>query len=144
VTNVRILDPPHEPLPENESFDFITTFDVIHDSTHPADLISAIRKSLTPDGTWLCADVIGMPTFADNPKSNPIAPLAYCFSVMVCMSAALSVPGGAGLGTLGFHEQTARTTTARAGDPSSRLGPVLRPRRERARGHGRSRSPRPR
>jgi hypothetical protein len=88
---------------------------VVHDSTHPAELISAIRKSLTPDGTWLCADVKGMPSFAENMKSNPIAPLAYCFSVMVCMSAALSVPGGAGLGTLGFHEQKAREMTAAAG-----------------------------
>ena len=31
------------------------------------------------------------------------------------MSAALSVPGGAGLGTLGFHEQKAREMTASAG-----------------------------
>ena len=115
VTNVQILDPTHAPLPEDESFDFITTFDVVHDSTHPAELISAIKKSLTPDGTWLCADVKGMPSFAENMKSNPIAPLAYCFSVMVCMSAALSVPGGAGLGTLGFHEQKAREMTAAAG-----------------------------
>lgn len=115
VENVRILDPTHEPLPEDASFAFITTFDVVHDSTHPAELIGAIRRSLRDDGTWLCADVKGMPTFADNLKSNPIAPLAYCFSVMVCMSAALSVPGGAGLGTLGFHEQKAREMTAAAG-----------------------------
>jgi len=115
LDNVRILDPTHEPLPEDGSLDFITTFDVIHDSTHPDELIAAIRASLKPDGTWLCADVKGLPTFGENLKENPIAPLAYCFSVTVCMSAALSVPGGAGLGTLGFHEQKAREMTAAAG-----------------------------
>lgn len=115
VGNVQILDPTHDPLPEDGSFDLITTFDVIHDSTHPAELIAAIRKSLTEDGTWLCADIKGKPTFAENLRDNPIAPLAYAFSVMVCMSAALSVPGGAGLGTLGFHAEKAREMTRAAG-----------------------------
>ncbi|MEN8159332.1 MAG: class I SAM-dependent methyltransferase [Myxococcota bacterium] len=115
VGNVRIVDPTHEPLPEDGSLGLITTFDVIHDSTHPVELIAAIRRSLPADGTWLCADVKGKPTFAENLNENPIAPLAYAFSVMVCMSAALSLPGGAGLGTLGFHEQKAREMTGAGG-----------------------------
>ena len=115
LTNVEILDAAHKPLPEDGSFEFITTFDVIHDSTHPAELIDAIRASLTEDGTWLCADIKGKSTFAENLTDNPIAPLAYCFSVLVCMSAALSVPGGAGLGTLGFHAEKAREMTAERG-----------------------------
>jgi 2-polyprenyl-3-methyl-5-hydroxy-6-metoxy-1,4-benzoquinol methylase len=115
VTNVEIVDPTHDPLPEDGSFDFITTFDVIHDATHPAELITAISSSLPADGTWLCADIKGKPTFAENLKENPIAPIGYAFSLMVCMSAALSLPDGAGLGTLGFHEQKAREMTADAG-----------------------------
>lgn len=115
VRNVKLHNPVDHPLPEDGSVDFITTFDVIHDSTHPERLIEAIRASLTPDGTWLCADIQGKPTFAENMKENPIATLAYSFSVMVCMSAGLSVPDGAGLGTLGFHEEKARQMTAAAG-----------------------------
>ncbi len=115
VNNVRLCNPLTEPLPEDASFDFITTFDVIHDSTHPEDLISAIRKSLRDNGTWLCADAKGMPTFAENLKDNPMATLAYSFSVTVCMSAGLSTPDGAGLGTLGFHEQKARQMTENLG-----------------------------
>ena len=115
IHNVRLHNAIDNPLPEDESFDLITTFDVVHDSTHPAQLIHAIRKSLKHDGTWLCADIQGRPTFAENLKDNPMATLAYSFSVMVCMSAGLSVPGGAGLGTLGFHEQKAREMTADAG-----------------------------
>lgn len=113
--NVRLHNAIDNPLPEDASFDFITTFDVVHDSTHPAQLIGAIRQSLKDDGTWLCADIQGRPTFAENLKDNPMATIAYSFSVLVCMSAGLSVPGGAGLGTLGFHEQKAREMTAGAG-----------------------------
>ncbi|MDX1382057.1 MAG: class I SAM-dependent methyltransferase [Thermoanaerobaculia bacterium] len=115
VDNVQIVDPTHDPLPEDGSFELITTFDVIHDSTHPAQLIAAIRKSLPEDGTWLCADIKGKPTFAENLRDNPIAPIGYAFSILICMSAALSLPDGAGLGTLGFHEQKAREMTAEQG-----------------------------
>lgn len=115
VKNISLHNPVDRPLPGDASFDLITTFDVIHDSTHPAQLIEAIRASLKDDGTWLCADVKGFPSFAENLKDNPMAPLAYSFSVLVCMSAGLSTPDGAGLGTLGFHEQKARTMTAELG-----------------------------
>ena len=113
--NIRLHNAIDNPLPEDQSFDFITTFDVVHDSTHPAQLIHAIRQSLKNDGTWLCADIQGRPTFAENLKDNPMATIAYSFSVMVCMSAGLSVPDGAGLGTLGFHEQKAREMASDAG-----------------------------
>ena len=115
LTNITLLNPEEQGLTEDESFDLITTFDVIHDSTHPDQLISAIRASLKPDGTWLCADIKGQPTFAENLKHNNMATLAYSFSVLVCMSASLSVPDGAGLGTLGFHEQKAREMTQELG-----------------------------
>jgi hypothetical protein len=41
--------------------------------------------------------------------------LLYGFSVAACMSSALSEPGGAGLGTLGFNSEVARQMTATAG-----------------------------
>lgn len=124
IDNVQLHNPADTPLPGDGSFDFITTFDVVHDTTHPAQLIDAIRKSLKDDGTWLCADVQGRPTFAENLKDNPMATLAYSFSVMVCMSSGLSVPGGAGLGTLGFHEQKAREMTGEAGFTRFRTLPM--------------------
>ena len=39
----------------------------------------------------------------------------YAFSVLICMSSGLSEPGGAGLGTVGFHEEMARQMTREAG-----------------------------
>jgi ubiquinone/menaquinone biosynthesis C-methylase UbiE len=115
ISNVTLANPIDHPLSEDGTFDFITTFDVVHDSTHPDQLLNAIRKSLKADGTWLCADIKGRSSFAENLKDNPMAAMAYSFSVMVCMSAGLSVAGGAGLGTLGFHEQKAREMSTTAG-----------------------------
>jgi len=52
---------------------------------------------------------------AVNLTDNPLAPLMYGFSVLCCMSSAMSEPGGAGLGTLGFPEPVARRMVGEAG-----------------------------
>ena len=77
--------------------------------------MQAIRKAIKRDGTWLIADVHGQPTFEQNLKDNPLAPVMYGFSVLYCMSSALSEPGGLGLGTLGLPEPVARKMTAGPG-----------------------------
>ncbi|MGE5211803.1 MAG: class I SAM-dependent methyltransferase [Acidobacteriota bacterium] len=113
--NVRFVDPRDEPLPADHSVDFVTTFDCIHDMTHPQEMIDAIAAALAPDGTWLLVDIKGRDTFAENVAKNPMAPLMYGISVLSCMSSALSEPGGAGLGTLGLPESKAREMAAAAG-----------------------------
>jgi hypothetical protein len=115
VKNVHLHDAAIDPLPGDASYDFITTFDCLHDMTRPDLVMQAIRKAIKSDGTWLIADVHGMPTFEENLTQNPLAPLMYGFSVICCMSSALSEPGGLGLGTLGFPEPVARRMTAEAG-----------------------------
>lgn len=115
VTNVMFHDASVDPLPGDASHDFITTFDCLHDMTRPDLAMQAIRKAIKPDGTWLIADVHGKPTFEENLNDNPLAPVMYGFSVICCMSSALSQPDGLGLGTLGFPEPVARKMTAEAG-----------------------------
>lgn len=115
VTNIIFHDAGRNPLPEDGSHDFITTFDCLHDMTRPDLVMQAIRKAIKPDGTWLIADVHGQPTFEQNLADNPLAPVLYGISVICCMSSALSEPGGLGLGTLGFPEPVARKMTAEAG-----------------------------
>lgn len=115
VTNVKFHDAAREPLSADGSFDFITTFDCLHDMTRPDLIMLAIRKAIKPDGTWLIADVHGQPTFEKNLSDNPLAAFMYSISVMCCMSSALSEPNGLGLGTLGFPEPVARKMTAEAG-----------------------------
>ena len=113
--NVRFHDPRYDPLPEDGSLDFVTAFDCIHDMTHPGDVMVAIRRSLKPDGVWLLVDIKALDTFGENMAKNPMASLMYGISVMSCMSSAMSLPGGAGLGTLGLPESKAREMAAEAG-----------------------------
>ncbi len=115
VDNVSFVDPRRSPLPDDESLDLVTAFDCIHDMTHPAEMMSAIRRSLRPDGVWLLVDIKALDTFEENVASNPMASLMYGISVMSCMSSAMSEPGGAGLGTLGLPESKARDMATDAG-----------------------------
>ncbi|HVN85962.1 MAG TPA: methyltransferase domain-containing protein [Candidatus Binatia bacterium] len=115
VTNVTFHDASVAALPADASFDFITTFDCLHDMAHPEAAIRAIRQAIKPDGTWLIADINAKPTFEQNLDRNPMVAMMYGMSVMSCMSSALSEPGGAGLGTLGFTESLAREMTAAVG-----------------------------
>ena len=115
VDNVEFLDPRVQPLPNDHSVDFVTTFDCIHDMSHPQEMIGAIHDALADDGTWLLVDIKGRETFAENVEKNPMAPLLYGISVLTCMSSALSEPGGAGLGTLGLPASRARAMAEAAG-----------------------------
>jgi SAM-dependent methyltransferase len=109
IENVTFHDANGDAIPADRSFDFITTFDCLHDMANPATVIRAIYQALKRDGTWLIADIHSKPTFEENlVEGNPMLPMMYGFSVLCCMSSALSVPGGAGLGTLGFTEPVAR------------------------------------
>ena len=101
--------------PTTAPIDLVTTFDCIHDMTHPQEMIGAIAEAMAPDGTWLLVDIKGRETFAENVEKNPMASLMYGISVLSCMSSALSEPGGAGLGTLGLPESKAREMAAAAG-----------------------------
>lgn len=105
-----------EAMPENGSFDLITTFDCIHDMAHPSDVIRSIRAAIKPDGTWFIADVhCGENLEANLAEANPLLPMLYGFSVLCCMSSSLSTPEGEGLGTVGFGEAKARQMTSEAG-----------------------------
>ena len=115
LNNVSFSDPRKQPLPTDNSIDFITTFDCIHDMTHPAQMMQAIRAAIKPTGTWLLVDIKAHDTFALNAQKNPMAPLMYGISVLSCMSSAMSTPDGAGLGTLGFSANTAEAMAKAAG-----------------------------
>ena len=114
LDNVHLFVSGGESLPDAPTYDFLITFDCIHDMTHPAEVIGAIRRALKPDGTWLIKDIRSQPEFRDNLK-NPLLAMFYGFSVSACMSSALSEPDGAGLGTLGFNPAVAERMTREAG-----------------------------
>lgn len=103
-----------EDLPDDGRYDVILTLDCIHDMPRPAEAMAAIRKAIRPDGTWLIKDIRSSATWPDNLR-NPVLAMMYGISVAGCMSSALSEPGGAGLGTLGFHPQLAENMCRQAG-----------------------------
>jgi 2-polyprenyl-3-methyl-5-hydroxy-6-metoxy-1,4-benzoquinol methylase len=114
VENASFHDPSKEPLPADASVDFITTFDCLHDMTHPEDVVAAIRAAIKPDGVWFIVDINGAPTFEEQ-LGRANAPMLYAMSVLSCMSSALSEDGGAGLGTLGLPEPAMRALVESAG-----------------------------
>ena len=113
--NAAFDDPRHAPMAADNSVDFITTFDCIHDMTHPTEMMTIIRQAIKPDGVWLLVDIKAQDTFEDNARKNPMAALMYGISVLSCMSSALSEADGEGLGTLGLSENKARQMAEAAG-----------------------------
>lgn len=101
-------------LPGDASFDFVLTWDCLHDMTDPAGAMRAIRGAIKPDGTWLIVDINGMPSPEEN-YAHPLGGLLYSFSVLDCLACSTYEEGGAGLGTLGLPEPVARKMTADAG-----------------------------
>ena len=95
-----------------ESFDVITTFDVVHDAVDPLGLLRSIRDALRPGGRYLCLEINCSPDPAGN--TGPIATLLYGFSILYCMTTSLA-DGGEGLGTLGLPEPALRNLAGKAG-----------------------------
>lgn len=114
VSNVTFHNAATNPVTGDGSFDLITTFDCLHDMTHPDYVARAIRAAVKPDGIWFIADIAGAPTFEEQLRS-PQSPMLYAMSVLSCMSSSLSEPGGAGLGTLGLPEPAMRQLVESAG-----------------------------
>lgn len=114
LVNVEARVSSGEELPRQDKYDLIITFDCIHDMTHPQQVMTVIRDRIQEDGTWFIKDIRSKPNFEDNLR-NPMLAMMYGFSLMSCMSSAMSTPDGAGLGTLGFNPEVAEAMCSKAG-----------------------------
>jgi ubiquinone/menaquinone biosynthesis C-methylase UbiE len=112
LTNVRFEKKDAATLDGSEQFDFITTFDAVHDQARPDLVLRGIARSLRPKGVYLCVDTSGSSTLADN-LADPLGSFKYTWSVMHCMTVSLAY-GGMGLGTV-WGEQLARQMITDAG-----------------------------
>jgi SAM-dependent methyltransferase len=126
VTNATFHNAASDPLPPAPTFDFVVTFDCLHDMTHPELAVAAIRRALRADGSWFIADVKGAETFEEN-LLNPAAARMYGVSVLGCMSASMSEPGAAGLGTFGLPEAAMRELVTAGGFSRFRRIPLEHP-----------------
>jgi 2-polyprenyl-3-methyl-5-hydroxy-6-metoxy-1,4-benzoquinol methylase len=112
LENVRFeaRDATAEPL--GGPFDWITTFDAVHDQADPEALLRRIAEALSPEGVYLMQDIAGSSHLERN-LDHPAAPFCYAISTAHCMSVSLA-QGGAGLGTM-WGEECATRMLAEAG-----------------------------
>lgn len=98
VTNVTFEVRDLTGYAEPGRFDFITSFDAVHDQKDPAGLIRGLKASLKPGGVYLMQDIGGSARLENN-VDFPMAPLLYAVSCAHCTPVSIG-QGGAGLGTM--------------------------------------------
>jgi SAM-dependent methyltransferase len=104
---MSVLDLPTEP-----GWDFISSFDVIHDLPDPLGALTRIRGALNEGGTYLMVE----PKVADQLDQNvqnPFARMLYAMSCLHCVPQSLA-QGGPGLGAC-WGEGRARVMARAAG-----------------------------
>jgi SAM-dependent methyltransferase len=112
LTNVRFDKRDAASLGETARFDFITTFDAVHDQARPDLVLAGIAQALRPGGVYLCADIAASSKLSEN-LDHPFGPFGYTVSCMHCMTVSLA-DGGMGLGAM-WGEQKARQMLSDAG-----------------------------
>jgi ubiquinone/menaquinone biosynthesis C-methylase UbiE len=89
---------------EPEAFDFVTTFDAIHDQARPLNVLKGIHRTLKSDGVYLMQDISGT-SHVHKDIEHPIGTFLYTISCMHCMTVSLA-QGGEGLGAMWGEEKT--------------------------------------
>ncbi len=97
---------------ESKAYDWVTTFDAVHDQARPLRLLSGIHRSLKDDGVYLMQDIKASSHVHKN-IGHPIGTFLYTCSCMHCMTVSLA-QGGEGLGAMWGEEKT-REYLERAG-----------------------------
>lgn len=99
-------------MAEDDAYDFICTFDAIHDQARPDRVLANIHRALKPGGYYLMQDIRASKHVHRN-ADHPIGALLYTVSCMHCMTVSLA-QDGMGLGTC-WGEETALEMLADAG-----------------------------
>jgi 2-polyprenyl-3-methyl-5-hydroxy-6-metoxy-1,4-benzoquinol methylase len=88
---------------EPAAFDFVTTFDAVHDQGKPLAMLRGIHRTLAPSGVYLAQDIKGS-SHHHGDLDHPLGPLLYAISCMHCMTVSLA-QGGEGLGAMWGREK---------------------------------------
>lgn len=91
---------------EPERWDFVTSFDAVHDQKDPLGLVKGIGASLRPSGIYLMQDIGGSARLENN-ADFPMATLLYAVSLVHCTPVSIG-QGGQGLGTMWGWETAER------------------------------------
>ena len=87
-----------------EAFDFVTTFDAIHDQAKPLNVLKGIHRTLKSSGVYLMQDISGT-SHVHKDIEHPIGTFLYTISCMHCMTVSLA-QGGEGLGAMWGEAKT--------------------------------------
>ena len=96
LENVRFEVRDAAAMDDRDAFDWVTTFDAIHDQARPDLAVANIRRALRGGGVYLCQEIRAETAHADNVE-HPAGTFVYAISTMHCMSVSLA-SGGLGLG----------------------------------------------
>jgi SAM-dependent methyltransferase len=112
LANVRFDQRDAARLGETARFDFMTTFDAVHDQARPDVVLAGIARALRPGGIYLCAEFAASSRLSEN-MDDPLGSFSYTISCMHCMTVSLA-DGGMGLGAM-WGEQKAQEMLTDAG-----------------------------
>jgi SAM-dependent methyltransferase len=112
LDNVSFVVKDAATLDESVRFDFVTTFDAVHDQADPLRMVRGVHQALVPGGYWLCVDIGASSKVREN-IDHPMGPFLYGLSCMHCMSVSLAYDG-VGLGAM-WGEQRALELFSEAG-----------------------------
>ena len=114
LTNVSFHHLGEEQFPSDGSLQLVMLADVIHDLSSPEEVLTAVRKSLRPDGVAVAVEPIAPDSVAER-LARPNAGFFYMLSMAACLSSSTSEEGGAGIGFFGLTDQLLRDLANRAG-----------------------------
>ncbi|MBL8381125.1 MAG: class I SAM-dependent methyltransferase [Burkholderiales bacterium] len=120
----RFIHGPAEALAAEAPYDFISTFDVIHDLPDPLGVLESIRGALAEGGTYLMVE----PRVDDRLEKNlgnPFGRMLHAISCLHCVPQSLA-QGGPGLGAC-WGPAKARALAAEAGFTSFEDLPIRSP-----------------
>lgn len=119
---VHIFNLPSSDMPDRQ-YDFVTTFDVVHDLADPQTLIDDVRRALRADGTYLMKEANCSHRLEEN--LHPVGKLLYSLSTLYCLPFSLA-NSGAGIGTC-MGEELPRQMCNQAGFSHFRKLPFNHP-----------------
>lgn len=112
LSNSRFVIQDVSKLAARSRFDFITTFDAIHDQAKPRTVLKTIARALKPDGVYLMVDIAASSNVHEN-LDHPLGAALYTVSCLHCMTVSLALKGE-GLGAM-WGRQKAMEYLAEAG-----------------------------
>ena len=77
-------------------YDFVTTFDCLHDMGDPVGAARHVRETLHADGTWMIVEPYAEDRVEDN--LNPLGRVGYSISTLVCTPCSIDQDGDRVLG----------------------------------------------